>query len=347
MVRRRSRSGLVRGIAGTLAVVLLTCGGGVPTAGTAAPEAPPPPPPPTLSPNVTVAAVEEQPGYRRATLLDTTGLERPTEATSVLVPTGWNVDGRVVWNLESPCFSEKVRVTMTMTSPDGSSSVRILPAEGWQWSSNPEDRDWMGGGSTGPPIGCRLSPFPPNPADHLEKVVAPALGAQVSSVAIHEPALAELVASAAADAESRATFGGNTRSSAMVGTLRFPDGHVGSVLVAMSVLEWESPNKVGPASRFEITHLRGPIVVELPSGREEEARRILDIVAASGRPSPEWSEQVARAVSPPPSDFATPFESYDKSRDGYCETRGYDQQWDVDCDLPVGQQKRRPEDEWP
>lgn len=84
-----------------------------------------------------------------AVILDATGFEQPMGAATLFVPHGWRTTGGVVWGQQHMC-TNGYGIEWQATSPDGTSSIAILPSEGWQ-SNN------YGAPSATP--GCKLAPY--------------------------------------------------------------------------------------------------------------------------------------------------------------------------------------------
>lgn len=63
------------------------------------------------------------------------GVIKAGPALTVLVPSGWRASGSVIATTD-PC-AEPFVVEWSAASPDGRSSIGIVPTETWQWSSTP------------------------------------------------------------------------------------------------------------------------------------------------------------------------------------------------------------------
>lgn len=84
-----------------------------------------------------------------AVIIDATGFEQSMGAATLFIPHGWRTTGGVVWGPQYMC-NNGYGFEWQATSPDGASSIAILPAEGWQ-SNN------YGAASATP--GCKLAPY--------------------------------------------------------------------------------------------------------------------------------------------------------------------------------------------
>lgn len=84
-----------------------------------------------------------------AVVVDATGFEQPIGAATLFIPHGWRPTGGVVWGNQYMC-TNGYGIEWRATSPDGASSIAILPSEGWH-SNN------YGAQSATP--GCKLAPY--------------------------------------------------------------------------------------------------------------------------------------------------------------------------------------------
>ena len=69
--------------------------------------------------------------FDRAIILDRIGFEQPMAASTMFVPHGWLTQGGVMWGNEYMC-TNGYNVNWSATSPDGSTSITILPQEKWE-----------------------------------------------------------------------------------------------------------------------------------------------------------------------------------------------------------------------
>ena len=98
--------------------------------------------------------------FDRAIIVDSVGFEQPMAASTMFIPHGWQTQGGVVWGREYLC-TNGYNVNWSATSPDGSSSITILPQEKWE-SNN------YGGPALTP--GCGSAPYT-SARDYLASVV--------------------------------------------------------------------------------------------------------------------------------------------------------------------------------
>ena len=69
--------------------------------------------------------------FDRAIIVDAVGFEQPMAASTMFIPHGWQTQGGVVWGREYLC-TNGYNVNWSATSPDGSTSITILPQEKWE-----------------------------------------------------------------------------------------------------------------------------------------------------------------------------------------------------------------------
>ncbi|GJL95223.1 MAG: hypothetical protein DHS20C05_16280 [Hyphococcus sp.] len=71
---------------------------------------------------------------KRVEIIDHNGFEKPMVATTLLIPAEWNGKGSIIWNAQNPCAPGN-NVQFEATSPDGRSSINIVPSAKWHWNS--------------------------------------------------------------------------------------------------------------------------------------------------------------------------------------------------------------------
>ncbi|MEM9618105.1 MAG: hypothetical protein AAF936_09110 [Pseudomonadota bacterium] len=65
-------------------------------------------------------------------IMDRNGFAQPMVAATMLIPVGWKTEGGIVWAQNmSGCGPNTPHVNWTATSPDGSSTIQMLPEEKW------------------------------------------------------------------------------------------------------------------------------------------------------------------------------------------------------------------------
>ena len=99
--------------------------------------------------------------FDRAVILDAVGFEQPMAASTMFIPHGWKTQGGVLWGREYLC-TNGYNFSWSATSPDGSTSIWILPQQKWE-SNN------YGGGVSTP--GCSSAPYTTT-QEYLQSVVA-------------------------------------------------------------------------------------------------------------------------------------------------------------------------------
>ena len=96
----------------------------------------------------------------RAIVVDATGFEQPLAALTMFIPHGWATQGGVLWGSEYMC-TNGYNFSWSATSPDGSTSIAILPQQKWELNN-------YGGGVSTP--GCSTAPYT-NVQAYLQGVV--------------------------------------------------------------------------------------------------------------------------------------------------------------------------------
>ena len=115
----------------------------------------------------TVAPLAQQKGLpagalhvERAVILDPTGFEAPMAASTLFLPSGWQTQGGVFWAREHMC-TNGYNYNWTATSPDGTTTINVLPQERWETNN-------MTGAASTP--GCQAAPYR-NAQQYLQSVV--------------------------------------------------------------------------------------------------------------------------------------------------------------------------------
>ncbi|HET7688115.1 MAG TPA: hypothetical protein VFK46_05730, partial [Candidatus Macondimonas sp.] len=67
---------------------------------------------------------------QKAQVVDQAGFAQPLVAATLLVPYGWRTEGGIIWGAYQQCGPDYAN-NWAMISPDGSSSMRVLPAANW------------------------------------------------------------------------------------------------------------------------------------------------------------------------------------------------------------------------
>ncbi|WP_425408704.1 hypothetical protein [Hyphococcus sp.] len=88
----------------------------------------------------TIAAAKDLPpgAYRlkRVEIIDRQGFEKPMTAMTMMVPVDWTGQGGVVWGANSGCGAGSGYTTdYTVSSPDGRSRAHLFPSYNWVWNS--------------------------------------------------------------------------------------------------------------------------------------------------------------------------------------------------------------------
>ncbi len=106
----------------------------------------------TVSAAVARAAVELPAGtihVERAAIMDMSGFEQPMVAATLFLPSGWQTQGGVVWGAQFMC-TNGYAFSWSATSPDGQTTIAVLPGEAWSWNN-------YGAAPSNP--GCQSAPY--------------------------------------------------------------------------------------------------------------------------------------------------------------------------------------------
>jgi hypothetical protein len=98
--------------------------------------------------------------FDRAVIIDASGFEQPLAASTLFIPHGWVTQGGVLWGNEFMC-TNGYNVNWSATSPDGLTTISVLPQEKWETNN-------YGAGPSTP--GCASAPYTDTKA-YLSSVV--------------------------------------------------------------------------------------------------------------------------------------------------------------------------------
>lgn len=227
----------------------------------------------------------------RARLLDEMAFDRPVEAMSVLVPRGWRTEGGVRWNGVGGCRGEIVTWQMSVTSPDGAIRYLRLPERSFVFYQ--DQMLQQGALAAARQGGCQVNP-PFNAAQYLNQLARAGLGgATVSNIRIDEslqPMLQMMDANANAASRQYGT-GLSQSSSAVYGTLTWPDGSKGLAQVGVTAgIHQGRDMYTGAPNGYASTTVFHQVVIRYPPAREAEALKLFGTIGASYRMSPIWKQ---------------------------------------------------------
>jgi hypothetical protein len=225
---------------------------------------------------------------KRLRVLDEMGFDKPVEAMSVLVPSGWKAQGGVKWNSIGGCRGEIVVWQISVASPDGQIEYMAFPVRTFVYSQDQMMQQvYLTAARQG---GCQVSaPF--NAAQYLQLLARDGLKATVSSIRQDESLQAMLNKMNADSNEISRQYGTNmsTSSSMIYGTLNWSDGKKG--LAQIGVMMTASPSRnmyTGAPDGFASTTVFHQVVVRYPPEREAEALRLFATINTSYRMNPIW-----------------------------------------------------------
>lgn len=234
--------------------------------------------------------------WQRVRINDVNGFGQPVEAYSILLPKGWRTEGQVNWVINTKCAPDAVQNRLTATSPDGAFRLDVFPQSNWQWFDDPMLlRNAQSSAQFGGP-GCPLAQ-PYNAAQYLEQVFVPGdlPGAVLVSQRPNEQMTQIMMQQAQQNNAVFRASGVNleSRPSASIGRLRWPDGRVGIVLCAVEQTVAMMPNLLN-GGNYASYQCRATVKTALsaPAGKEEEAEKVLGTIVASTRINPEWQSAV-------------------------------------------------------
>ena len=99
--------------------------------------------------------------FERAVIVDPSGQAQPMGAATLFIPYGWRTRGGVVWGRQHAC-TDYFNLDWAATSPDGLSTIAVLPQAGWEMDNT--------GHANALKIGCTKQPMTSAQA-YLQSVV--------------------------------------------------------------------------------------------------------------------------------------------------------------------------------
>ncbi|MGB8508975.1 MAG: hypothetical protein WCD76_11255 [Pyrinomonadaceae bacterium] len=227
---------------------------------------------------------------KRVRILDEMGFDRPVEAMSMLVPSGWRAEGGVRWKSVNECRGEIVSWPITLTSPDGAIRYSVLPVRSFEYSQDPTMQQVLMAASR--QGGCQVSP-PFNAAQYLENLARTQLGATVSNVRSDESLQASLDKMSASNNATSQQYGTATTmsGSGVYGTLTWPDGTKGLAQIGVMVIMTQSRDMyTGAPNGGASTSVFHQVVMRYPAARETEALKLFGTIGTSHRMNPIWTQ---------------------------------------------------------
>ncbi len=234
----------------------------------------------------------------RLRVMDTAGFGEPVAAYSFLVPKGWQSQGGITWKVGETCTSEAIENRVTVRSPDGAYQIDVFPTRQWDWWDDPMTLQAQREQQQNPLF--RRCPIaePMDAAAFLQGPMAQMTGATVTHV---EPAeqLGQLLRESqqANQMYQQAGVPLESRPSAAVATLAYPDGGVGLALAVVNCLVAQMPNLAtgGQSASYQCV-AQTQVALEAPAGREAEARQILATAMSSLRLNPNWQQAASQIL---------------------------------------------------
>lgn len=236
----------------------------------------------------------------RLRVIDPSGFAQPMEAYSMLVPKGWKSTGGITWKVGHPCMAEVINNRLTVTSPDGHYALEFYPLQQWDWWDDQLMLQTQMQQAQNPVFRrCNIAQ-PMDAGQFLRGPMAQEMGAQVTGIEPSEELDKALrqQAQAANQQFQQAGVSIESRPSAVIGTLRYPDGSSGVALCSIGMqVSWMPNYMTGGQSAGYSCQATQKIALRCPPGKEAEARQLLSTVMTSLRINPQWQQGVQQMVS--------------------------------------------------
>ena len=237
---------------------------------------------------------------QRLRVVDPSGFAQPMEAYSLLIPKGWVSEGGITWQVGGTCMAEVIKNRVTATSPDGAYRIDLYPQQQWDWWDDQMMLQGMMQQAQNPVFRRCAIAQPMDATQFMQGPFAQEIGAQVTNVERSEDLNDALRQQAQAANQQYQQAGVNleSRPSAVIGTLRYPDGSTGVALCSIAMqVAWMPNYSTGGQSASYTCQAVQKIALRCPPGKEQEARKLLGTVMTSLRVNPEWQRGVQQMVS--------------------------------------------------
>jgi hypothetical protein len=73
---------------------------------------------------------------KRFRVVDNQGFNQPVEVSSFLLPTNWQVNSNVRWNVSNKCLPDILQASLQAFSPDKAFEITMFPATQFDWSDD-------------------------------------------------------------------------------------------------------------------------------------------------------------------------------------------------------------------
>lgn len=233
--------------------------------------------------------------FVRSRVIDRTGFAQPVEAASFLIPKGWKLEGDIIWSLPGQ-GCEGTNQVITISSDDGNIQIRFNPIYTWTWSSD-QTMNQMSMQTAKQGTNCIIGQ-PMNAEMFVRNAVIPQLpsGTQLVKMDPNAAVSDELKVKAQNALNELRNYGASDIKayfSAVNAYVKFPDGHLGLMMVGMTNSEIILPN---PYNGTYTTQYGGTlnnyITMKYPAQQEEQAKNILAVILGSMKVNPDWSNTV-------------------------------------------------------
>ncbi len=237
---------------------------------------------------------EDYTQFDRIRIMDKVGFAQPVEAFSVLVPTGWKVDGGILWNQPGTSCAG-TNLGMTASSPDGKYRFELMPNYMWGFSSDPQvaqiqrQQQFPKYCSYGEPL---------NAEAYFRQVFAPYdLGnPNILSVTENSNGTQALQENAAKVRQEMMKYGAsqvNFYPSGISAHINWNDGQEALVLCGVVIIETFIPNPYnGTVGKAYTSSASERVVFSYPAGEKEKAANMLSVMMGSFRTNTAWKKSV-------------------------------------------------------
>jgi hypothetical protein len=228
----------------------------------------------------------------RLRVMDDSGFGEPVAAYSFLVPKGWQSQGGITWKVGETCTSEAIENRVTVRSPDGGYQIDVFPTKQWDWWDDPTMLQTHQMQQQNPLFRRCPIAAPMDATAYLQGPMAEMTGASVTHV---EPA--EQLSDLLREQALQANPGLESRPTAAIATLAYPDGSAGLAVAVVSTLVAQTPNPTtgGTSASYQCV-ASTQVALRVPAGREAEARQILALGLTSLRMNPSWQQGASQIL---------------------------------------------------
>lgn len=244
----------------------------------------------THKPATSFEAGKDYTEFKRVKLMDRQGFAQPVEALSMLIPSGWNYEGDIIWTAPGqPCAG--TNLFFSAQSPDATSRFDILPNFTWSWSPDPQlnaiSQQYNTGQfcNVGEPIDAR---------QFVEQVWAKELGnPEITDIKINPDAIATMGENDEKQRREMMRYGSagiDFQHSAVTARVNWSDGRSGILFCKVTNAVNYIPNQYNGSIQASYISSTSRVLYIFPKTEQDNAEQVMTVVVTGVRTNPAWKQ---------------------------------------------------------